>query len=85
MVRRLDMHKRQGIEHLYATGMSKRKIAKTFGVNRKSVDRHLAGIHSKGASMDQAHTGEALTVSQIQKWPTRPPGLSRPISRISCR
>jgi DNA-binding CsgD family transcriptional regulator len=50
MVRRLDMHKTQGIEHLFATGMSKRKIARTLGIDRKSVDLHLADIHSKGAN-----------------------------------
>ncbi len=66
MVRRLDMHKTQGIEHLYATGMSKRKIAKTLGINRKSVDR-LAEFQPKGASSDQAITGEALTGSQDSK------------------
>ena len=57
MIRRLDMHTTQGIEHLYATGMSKRKIAKTLGINRKSVDRHLAEFQPKGASTDQALTG----------------------------
>ena len=45
-VRWLDMHKTQGIEHLIATGMSKRKIARTLGIDRKSVDRHLADIQS---------------------------------------
>jgi transposase len=59
MVRRLDMHKTQGIEHLYATGMSKRKIAKTLGINRKSVDRHLAEFQPKGASTDQAPSAQA--------------------------
>jgi hypothetical protein len=55
--RRLDMHKTQGIEHLSETGMSKRKIPKTLGINRKSVDLHLAESPSKGASTDQSPTG----------------------------
>ena len=56
-VRRLDMHKTQGIQHLFATGMSKRKIALTLGIDRKSVDRHLAEIQSKGAISQEAPTG----------------------------
>ena len=64
MVRRLDMHKMQGIEHLFATGMSKRKIARMLGIDRKSVDRHLADIQSKGA---KALTGsEASDLSGIE-------------------
>jgi predicted ArsR family transcriptional regulator len=61
MVRRLDMHKTQGIEHLFATGMSKRKIARTLGIDRESVDRHLADIQSKGAISQEAPIGEAPT------------------------
>ena len=57
MARRLDMHKTQGIEHLFPTGMSKRKTARTLGIDRKSVDRHLAGIQSKGAISQDAPTG----------------------------
>lgn len=61
MVRRLEMDKTQGIEQLFAAGMSKRKIARTLGINRKSVDRHLAQLGSKGAISQEALTGEALT------------------------
>ena len=71
MVRRLDMHKTQGIEHFFSTGISKRKIARTLGIDRKSVDRHLAEIQSKGAISQEAPTGsdaskgaKALTVSE---------------------
>jgi DNA-binding CsgD family transcriptional regulator len=59
MVRRLDMHKTQGIEHLFPTGVSKRKTARTLGIDRKSVDRHLADIQSKGAICQEAPIGEA--------------------------
>jgi hypothetical protein len=37
MVRRLDMDKTQGIEQPLASGMSKRQIARTLGINRKSA------------------------------------------------
>ena len=55
MVRRLDMQKTRGIEHLYVTGMSKRKIAKTNGINLKPADRHLAEFQPKGARADQGN------------------------------
>ncbi|MCE2753780.1 MAG: hypothetical protein LW720_18110, partial [Pirellula sp.] len=67
MVRRLDMHKTQGIEHLFSTGMSKRKIARTLGIDRKSVDRHLAEIQSKGAISQESPIGEAPTGSDASK------------------
>jgi predicted ArsR family transcriptional regulator len=60
MVCWLDMHKTQGIEHLFSTGKSKRKIARTLGIDRKSVDRHLAEIQSKGAISQEAPIGEIL-------------------------
>ena len=44
--------------------MTKRKIARTLGINRKSVDRHLAGAQSKGATVEEALTGEAPTGSE---------------------
>jgi hypothetical protein len=74
MIRRLDMHTTQGIEHLYATGMSTQKIAKTPGINRKSVDRHLAELQQKGASTDQTPTGEALNGSHGSKGAKAPTG-----------
>ena len=74
MVRRLDMHNTQGIEHLFSTGMSKRKIARTLGIDRKSVDRHLAEIQSKGAISQEAPIGEAPTGSDASK------GAKAPIS-----
>ncbi len=61
------MLKTQGIEHLFATGMSKRKIARTLGIDRKSVDRHLAGSQSIGASLEKAPIGEAPTGSDDPK------------------
>ena len=42
MVRRLDMDKTQGIEQLFATGMSRRQIARTLGVNRRGKTKGQA-------------------------------------------
>jgi DNA-binding NarL/FixJ family response regulator len=58
------MDKTQGIEQLFAAGMAKRKIARTLGINRKSVDRHLAEIQSKGAISGKAPTGSEADKKQ---------------------
>jgi predicted ArsR family transcriptional regulator len=57
------MDKTQGIEQLFASGMSRRQIARTLEINRKSVDRHLASLESKGASGPEAPIGQAPTGS----------------------
>lgn len=67
VVRRLDMDKRQGIKQLFASGMSMRQIARTLGINRKSVARHLAARSSKGASAAEAPIDEALTGADDSK------------------
>jgi biotin operon repressor len=54
--------------------MSKRKIAKTLVINRKSVDRHLDEFQPNGASTDQSPTGEVLTGSQDLKGAKAPNG-----------
>ncbi len=86
MVRRLEMDKTQGIEQLFASGMTKRKIARTLGINRKSVDRHLAELRSKGAIDVESLTGEALTGSDASKGAKAPTGsqaaeTSKPASK----
>ena len=67
VVNRLDMDKKQGIHQLLAAGMPKRQIARTLGVNRKSIDRELALISSKGATPPEALTAQALTGSEDSK------------------
>jgi transposase len=67
VVNRLDMDKKQGIQQLLASGMSKRQIARTLGINRKSIDRELALISSKGATPSEALTAQALTGSEYSK------------------
>ena len=74
MVRRLDMDKTQGIEQLFASGMTKRQIARTLGINRKSVDRHLAGLLPKGASAQEALIDEAPTGSDVSEGAKAPTG-----------
>jgi len=68
------MDKTQGIEQLFATGMSRRQIARTLGVNRKSVDRQLATLESKGASAQEAPIGQAPTGSEVSKGAKAPTG-----------
>jgi len=58
------------IEHLFAKGLSKRKFARTLGIARRSVDRHLADIQSKGAESQggfrKTNNGPHLSA---QEWP----------------
>jgi hypothetical protein len=67
VVNRLVMDKKQGIQQLLASGMPKRQIARTLGINRKSIDRELALISSKGATSSEALTAQALTGSEDSK------------------
>lgn len=60
MANQLAMDKVQAIKSLRATGMSQRRIAKTLGISRKAVLRHLGRIPPKDA---KAPTGEAPTGS----------------------
>jgi transposase len=80
VVRRLDMDKLQGIEQLFASGMSKRQIARTLGINRKSVDRHLAVKSSKGATNQEAPTGAATIPSDDSKGAKAPTGADASLS-----
>ncbi len=74
MSRELAMDKKLGIEQLIASGMPKRQIARTLGIDRKSIDRHLAKLESKGASQAEAPTGEAPTGSEDSKGAKAPTG-----------
>ena len=61
MANQLAMDKVQSIKSLRATGMSQRRIAKTLGISRKAVRRHLEPIPPKDT---KAPTGEAPTGSE---------------------
>ena len=47
--------------------MSKHQIARTLGIDRKSVDRHWAELRSKEATDDEAFAAKALTGSEVAK------------------
>lgn len=66
MVNRLDMDKKQGIHQLLASGMPKRQIARTLGVNRKSIVNWRSFLQ-KGATPSEALTAQALTGSEDSK------------------
>ncbi|AMV35669.1 Integrase core domain protein [Pirellula sp. SH-Sr6A] len=51
-----------------------RQIARTLGINRKSVARHLAALSSKGASAAEAPIDEALTGPDDSKGAKAPTG-----------
>jgi hypothetical protein len=74
------MDKTQGIEQLFASGMSRRQIARTLNINRKSVDRHLASLESKGASGPVAPIDQAPTGSEVSKGAKALTGSGDPIS-----
>lgn len=74
MARELALDKKLGIEQLYVSGMSKRQIAKTLGIDRKSVDRYVAWLQSREAAMAEAPTGEALTGPEDSKGAKAPTG-----------
>ena len=82
MVRRLDMDKTQGIEQLFASGMSRRQIARTLDINRKSVDRHLASLEPKGASGPEAPFGKAPTGFEVSKGAKALTGSDAPVSEL---
>lgn len=50
MARHLAVDKKQRISHLHDSGMSNRQIAKALGINRKSVDKHVAEVIAKRAN-----------------------------------
>ena len=57
MPNRLSMDKTQGITQLFASGMSRRQIARALDIDRKSVARELRRSGAKGATDDKAPTG----------------------------
>lgn len=71
MANQLAMDKVQAIKSLRASGMPERKIARTLGISRKAVRRHLGADSSKDT---QAPTGEAPTGSPEPEDTKAPPG-----------
>jgi hypothetical protein len=93
VVRRLDMDKTQGIEQLFATGMSIRQIARTLGINRKTADRHLATF-GRGHGCRSEHRGSARKINPerfiplflyfipLREGEVLSPHLHRPLGRV---
>ena len=63
MPNQLAMDKSQAIHNLRTAGYSQRKIARTLGVSRNAVRRHLAGNVDPPANDTRAQTGSAQTGS----------------------
>jgi len=75
MARHLSMDKVQTIKHLWSLGWSQRRIAKSLGIDRKAVQRHLSLEGPKGA---KAPPGKAPTGSEISKGAKAPTGSDAP-------
>ena len=88
MVYQLSMDKSLSIKHLGKQGMAERAIARSLGVSRNAVRRHLARISSNDA---KAPTGSAPTGSEVPNDTKAPTGsesidaaVAMPISRSRC-
>ena len=82
MVHRLAMDKVHAIKTLRAQGISERRIAKTLGISRKAVRRHL----SRSAPKDtKAPTGEAPTGSPDAKDTKVPTGSTNESTTATAR
>src|SRR5512134_3108069 len=71
MANQLAMDKVQAIQSLRASGMTERRIARTLGISRKAVRRHLERHPSKDT---KAPTGKAPTGSADSKDTKAPTG-----------
>jgi hypothetical protein len=66
MANRLAMHKSQGILWLAAAGHSERQIAKTLGVSRGAVRRHLGRDGSKRTKAPTSSGTDTETIGSEQ-------------------
>ena len=71
MANQLAMDKVQAIKGLAAAGRSERQIARTLGISRKAVRRHLGRAAPKET---KAPTGKAPTGSEARKETKAPTG-----------
>jgi len=88
MANQLGMDKALAIKNLRTLGMSERAIARSLGVSRNAVRRHLDGISSNDT---KAPTGSAPTGSEPSNDTTAPTGseaifqaASKPLSASQC-
>ena len=74
MSNQLGMDKLRAIRQLHAAGYSKRRIARTLGVSRGAVSRHLDKIGSNSTKAPTGSEAQALTGSKISNSTTAPTG-----------
>lgn len=84
MARHLAVDKTQGISHLHDSGMSNRQIAKALGINRKSVDKHVAEVIAKRANDSKAPTAQAPTGSDDSKRATSDKAPTGALDALPC-
>lgn len=68
-MRRLAIDKKQYFEWLDASNMAKRKVDIAIETDRKSVDRHLVGLTSKGTNAQESPVGSAESKLALSKPP----------------
>ena len=76
MANQLAMDKVQSIKSLRATGMSQRRIAKTLGISRKAVRRHLEPIPPKDTKAPPGEVPTGSSGGESPKDTKAPPGPS---------
>ena len=74
MANQLAMDKVQAIKSLRASGMTERRIARTLGISRKAVRRHLGHLEQNPSKDTKAPTGKAPTGSVDSKDTKAPTG-----------
>ena len=78
MANQLTMDKSLAINNLRGAGYSERRIAKTLGVSRGAVRRHLAAENPNSTTAPTAPSGPAPTGSADSNSTTAPTGSDRP-------
>lgn len=68
-MRRLAIDKKQCFEWLDASNMAKRNVDIAIETDRKSVDRHLVGLISKGTNAQESPVGSAESKMALSKAP----------------
>lgn len=90
MAYQLGMDKSLSIQQLHASGMSERRIARSLGVSRNAVRRHL-GIGTSPEPVLPAERGAVTSAAEASKSTTAPTGSegtgaggNSPVSRSHC-
>ena len=78
MANRLAMDKVQAVKSLAAAGLSERQIARTLGVSRKAVRRHLGRIPSKDTKAPTGASAHRVEGPKDTKAPTGSEAIAEP-------